>query len=329
MRPRPAAGGPGPPARGSLRAPRPTPPRASFFDGLFGNNPTSSKPTPSTPVPPEPGMKLQPFPRDLTSAVRAARTAARAALQAGARFIEVEIPPSSVTAVAGDAEGANEMTYSAFLLRDFLREWDREAATTRVFFPDAAEARTVQRGRGMDPAAGSAGVRASFAPGSHKFVVDHLTTPTPFLDVGLDIAKRDVVARVQPTDTLLVAAYPSFNVNEFLALADLVSGAPDTPLICWNGELDRVRSSYYPPIFYPKVAAAGRRVLPLLETAYYVHNFKSSSAGGSLFRCYPGPWQVLDARGKVVAVSEAMPTLKTVALDILPAAAAAAAARRG
>ena len=267
--------------------------------------------------------------------MRAARRSARAALADGARFVEVEIPPSSVTAVAGDAEGANEMTFSAFLLRDFLREFEREAATTRVFFPDAAESRTVQRGRGVDPAAGSAGVRPAFGAGSHRFIVDYLTTPTPFLDMGLDVAKRDAVAAVQATDTLLVAAYPSFNVNEFLAVADLVQRAPPSgddagdgpPLIVWNGELDRVRSGYYPPIFYRKVAAAGRAILPLLETAYYIHNFKGSG-GGSLFRAYPGPWQVLDARGKVVAVSEAMPTLKTVALDVLPAAAAAAAARR-
>jgi hypothetical protein len=261
--------------------------------------------------------------------VRAARTAARAALADGARFIEVEIPPSSVTAVAGDAEGANEMTFSAFLLRDFLREFEREAATTRVFFPDAAEARVVQRGRGMDPAAGSAGVRASFAPGTHKFIVDFLCSPTIFSDMGLDIAKKDVLGCVAPTDTLLVCAYPSFNVNEFIAMADLVRGRADKetpPLICWGGELDRVRSAgYYPAWAYPRVAAAGKAVLPSLETAYYIHNFKGSG-GGSLFRCYPGPWQVLDARGRVVAVSEAMPTLKTVALDVLPAAAAAAAA---
>ncbi len=304
-----------------------TRPCRGFLDGLF---PT---PTPadaaSTPAPPDPATlrTLQPFPRDLTAAVRAARTAAKAALESGATFVEVEMPSASIASVAGDAEGVNEMNASASLLRDFLREWERGGGGVRVFFPDQAEARIVQAGRGADPAAGSSGVVATFAPKTHPFSVDYLTTPTPFLDMGLDLRKRDVVAAVQPSDRLLVAAFPSFNVNEFLAVADLVAGAPDTPLLVFNGEIDRVRSGYYPALFYPKVAAAGARVLPKLTTAFYVHNFKGSG-GGTLFRCWPGPWQVLDARGKVVAVCERRPTLKTVALDVLPAAAAAAARRK-
>jgi len=306
-----------------------TRPRAGFFDGMFG---PSTPPSPaSTPAPPDPATLriLQPFPRDLTAAVRAARTAAKAALDAGATFVEVEMPSASLSSVAGDAEGVNEMNASAALLRDFLREWDRDGPAVRVFFPDQAESRIVQVGRGMNPGAGSAGVAPSFAPGTHTFSIDYLTTPTPLLDMGLDLKKRDAAGAVQATDKLLVAAFPYFNVNEFLAVADLVERAPGgVPLVVFNGEIDRVRSGYYPALFYPKVAAAGERVLPRLKTAFYVHNFKGAG-GGTLFRCYPGPWQVLDARGKVVAVCEARPTLKTVALDVLPAAAAAAARRGG
>lgn len=318
---------------GHARAPVPSPllpPRAGFFDGLFG--PATPPDPASVPAPPDPATlrSLQPFPRDLAAAVRAARTAAKAALDGGAAFVEVEMPAASISSVAGDAEGVNEMNASAALLRDFLREWDRAGPAVRVFFPDQAEARIVQTGRGMDPAAGSAGVTPSFAPGTHPFTIDFLTSPTAFSDMGLDIKKRDVAAAVKPGDALLVAAFPYFNVNEFLAVADLVeragpggSSGKGAPLVVFNGELDRVRSGYYPPLFYPKVAAAGDRILPRLTTAFYVHNFKGS-AGGTLFRCFPGPWQVLDARGRVVAVCEARPTLKTVALDVLPAA-----ARRG
>lgn len=32
--------------------------------------------------------------------------------------------------------GANEMTYSLQYLRQFMRAWQQEAATTRIFFPD-------------------------------------------------------------------------------------------------------------------------------------------------------------------------------------------------
>jgi len=58
-----------------------------------------------------------------------------------------------------------------------------------------------------------------------------------------------------------------------------------------------------------------------------IHNFKGAK-GGVLFRAYPGPWQVLTRRGRdgeeltVVHTQTTMPTLKQVASDILPRAAA-------
>ena len=39
-------------------------------------------------------------------------------------------------AFAGDAEGANEMTYSMGYLRQFCRSFQQNAAATRIFFPD-------------------------------------------------------------------------------------------------------------------------------------------------------------------------------------------------
>ena len=47
------------------------------------------------------------------------------------------------------------------------------------------------------------------------------------------------------------------------------------------------------------------------------------SAGGALFRAYPGPWQVYRRLPNMemirVQTQEKMPTLKQVALEILPA----------
>lgn len=40
------------------------------------------------------------------------------------------------TCTAGDAEGANEMTYSMGFLRQFCRSFQQNAAATRIFFPD-------------------------------------------------------------------------------------------------------------------------------------------------------------------------------------------------
>ena len=43
---------------------------------------------------------------------------------------------SALIRTAGDAEGANEMTYSMGFLRQFCRSFQQNAAATRIFFPD-------------------------------------------------------------------------------------------------------------------------------------------------------------------------------------------------
>ncbi|OEL20839.1 hypothetical protein BAE44_0018145 [Dichanthelium oligosanthes] len=80
-------------------------------------------------------------------------------------------------------------------------------------------------------------------------------------------------------------------------------------------------SKDYPSFFYPKLAELSKTFLPKLDTVYYIHNFKGVK-GGTLFRCYPGPWKVLRkaTSGDYICVhqQEEMPSLKEVALDILP-----------
>jgi hypothetical protein len=44
------------------------------------------------------------------------------------------------------------------------------------------------------------------------FQLDFLTQPTPLLELGIDTG-ANVCTRVQPTDEVFIAAYPSFNVN--------------------------------------------------------------------------------------------------------------------
>lgn len=286
-----------------------------------------------------------------------ARKATRAALDSGTVSVaEVEMPSSALYAVMGDAEGANEMTFSAELLRDFVREWEpRLGAKIRVFFPDRAELAVVTKGRGMDPAAGSAGVKASFAQTSCS--LDFLTDPTFLGDVGLDVRKRDASGLFDPDgegrrDALLVVAYPSFNVNEMIAVDDAwrammarrrsgraaaggggedSAPAPPPPIIIFNGELERIFSGYYPPLFYrrlAKVASAkdgGVLASKGADATYYIKNFKGLNPG-ILYRCWPGPWQVLRRRlradgsdGGTVCVwsSEERPSLKKVSLEIL------------
>lgn len=271
---------------------------------------------------------------DYNKAIEQAQDATRAALADGAELVEVEFPTTTLAACTGDGEGVNEMTASLRYLRQFLRAWQSQASTTRVFFPDDKELAVALHGRAMDPGAGSPGVEAVFENTSFK--MGFLTKPNAFLDLGLNIGKVNPAEQVRPEDKLLVAAYPYFNVNEMLAVEELFQQAVrrrGRAIVVFNGELDRIRSGYYPAVFYPKVAALNRTLLPSCQTAYYIKNFKGTRPG-TLFRAYPGPWQVFrrglsSADGTALVHSqETMPSLKEVALEILPKSDKALAATR-
>lgn len=121
--------------------------------------------------------------------------------------------------------------------------------------------------------------------GGASFKLDYLTKPSFFEDFGFT-EKVKMADRVKPEDELFVVAYPYFNVNEMLVVEELYKAAVSNTsrkLIIFNGELDRIRSGYYPPFFYPKLAALSKTLFPEMETVYYIHNFKGRY-GGVLFR---------------------------------------------
>jgi len=94
------------------------------------------------------------------------------------------------------------------------------------------------------------------------------------------------------------------------------------PIIVINGELDRIRSGYYPAFFYPRLQGAMKGFLENFDQALYIHNFKGTR-GGALLRTYPGEYQVFRRDGLGIDVREVhsqekMPSLKEVSLEILP-----------
>ena len=227
------------------------------------------------------GLTARAFPGSLPLAVRGAREAAGRALADGHALVEVEIPASAIDSVPGDGEGANEMTASGYQALEFARGLWRgpEAERLRVFFPDEGEKKLAE-------------TDTEWA--AEKFRLDYLTRPTVLLDIGLDVLKRPVAERCLPDDVAYLCPYPSFNVNEILTvreLSDTVAAAAGTPIVVFNGEIERLRSGYYPKIFYPKLDRLAQEWLPGFEAAYYLRNFKGSRPGAVL-REYPGPWQV-------------------------------------
>ncbi|KAK1408093.1 hypothetical protein QVD17_39726 [Tagetes erecta] len=251
-----------------------------------------------------------PFPADYDDLLLQAKEATQVALKDGIKLMEIEFPTAGLGSVPGDGEGGIEMTGSMQLIREFcdLLVVPEKATRTRIFFPEANE---VQFAR-----------KSVF--GGASFKLDYLTKPSFFEDFGF-VEKVKMVDRVKEEDELFIVGYPYFNVNEMLVVEELYKeavAATTRQMIIFNGELDRIRSGYYPSFFYPKLAALSKTLFPKMETVYYIHNFKGRN-GGTLFRCYPGPWKVLRRMGSryvCVHQQEEMPTLKEVALDILPSA---------
>uniref|UniRef100_A0ACD5TC62 Uncharacterized protein n=1 Tax=Avena sativa TaxID=4498 RepID=A0ACD5TC62_AVESA len=248
------------------------------------------------------------FPSDYTELIVQAKEATESAFKDGKHLLEIEFPTAGLQSVPGDGEGGIEMTGSMLLIREFCDCFvpAEKATRTRIFFPEANEVTFARQ--------------SAFEGCSLK--LDYLTKPSLFEDFGFT-TKIKMADRVQPNDEIFLVAYPYFNVNEMLVVEELYKEAvlnTERKMIIFNGELDRIRSGYYPPFFYPKLAELSKTFLPKLETVYYIHNFKGSK-GGALFRCYPGPWKVLrKVGGSFVCLheQEEMPSLKEVALNILP-----------
>ncbi|PSC68442.1 LOW PSII ACCUMULATION chloroplastic [Micractinium conductrix] len=223
------------------------------------------------------------------------------------------------------------MSYSAKYLRQFVRAWQDEASTTRIYFPDPKELAVALQGKSMDPNAGSWTLDPVFDGTRFKF--GYLMKPNAFLDMGITIGKINAADQLDGTEKLLVMAYPHFNPQEMIEVAEVhkhlvaaAGGATPTPIVTFNAEIDRIRTGYYPALFYPKIGQLAKNFTPKFTTAYYVKNFKGAT-GGAIFRCYPGPFQIYSrtARGfHLVEEREEMPSLREVSLDVLPRAASAA-----
>ena len=73
-----------------------------------------------------------------------------------------------------------------------------------------------------------------------------------------------------------------FAIAEMVAVKEVYDAklqGTDRVLLVFNGELDRIRSAYYPAVFYPGLAKMAKEWLPQFCQAYYIHNFKGRTPG--------------------------------------------------
>lgn len=85
---------------------------------------------------------------------------------------------------------------------------------------------------------------------------------------------------------IMVVVQPGFNVDEWISMERLQG---PLPIVTVNADLDKVRSNYYPRLFYPGLHAAKNRFLSKFGEVYYLKPF---SNGGTLFKRYPDIWRL-------------------------------------
>lgn len=124
---------------------------------------------------------------------------------------------------------------------------------------------------------------------------------SPFTVTSIESAvamlRRDSADRNDKTSPqIIVAVNPGFNVEEWIALAELqqCSGF-SCPLVVINGNLDRLRNGYYPRFFYPKLFQVTQSFYQKFETAF---NIRPIALGGDRYaawvtKSYPNKWLLL------------------------------------
>ena len=189
----------------------------------------------------------------------------RNAIADGKRVIELEVPTTDrfKDAPLNRINEANTL-YARELVRMFTQPQE-----LCVVFPDASEC---------------------------KYAIEDWGGPVPFALSSLVKPKR------QPDSVdKYVVMNPTFDVREYSYMDQLYSDEvqpKDGTMIIFNAELFKLRQGglmgYYPDIIFPKIAEVRRRLIPQVESAYYLRIFRGPPVG-ALYRKYPGPWMVLRA----------------------------------
>eukprot|EP00746_Dinoflagellata_sp_MGD_P131700 gnl/MRDRNA2_/MRDRNA2_65471_c0_seq1.p1 gnl/MRDRNA2_/MRDRNA2_65471_c0~~gnl/MRDRNA2_/MRDRNA2_65471_c0_seq1.p1 ORF type:complete len:364 (+),score=46.01 gnl/MRDRNA2_/MRDRNA2_65471_c0_seq1:120-1094(+) len=274
-------------------------------------------------------MGLAALPTSYPELICEVQAAVKRALANGDRLLEIDFPVGGLTKVAGDDEGMLENNLQAKYLRQFLRmnevSDEYPANLVRVCFGDEGEKSVAMNGgKGWDEIDA---VEATFDtwPGPVDYLFEKDVMKMTGLSDMLGMKREGVCDRIAPSDAMFVMAYPSYSIDELVAVEEVYrTTAAGRPIIIWNGELDKVRFGYYPPFWSRKeLSIVSKGLVPKTTTVFYLHNFKGSRPG-VLYHSYGGPWQVFirPPGGKALLVheQEERPSGKEVAMEILPRA---------
>jgi hypothetical protein len=216
----------------------------------------------------------------------------RNALADGKRVLELEIP---TTDRFKDTPLNRINEANTLYVREFVRMFTQPQELC-VVFTDAAECKYAIEDWGGGPVPFKLSRCINPPPHTHPCGVPahHAQTRTHAHSL---IKPQPMAVSVNK----YVVMNPTFDVREYSYMDQLYTSEiqpKDASMIIFNAELFKLRSGglmgYYPDIIFPKLAEVRRRLMPQVETAYYLRIFRGPPVG-ALYKKYPGPWMVLRA----------------------------------
>jgi len=224
----------------------------------------------------------------IANVLRRSTDATKQALQDGAKLIEIEFPSNRKNDLS--------VTETLDTTRAFVREFVKDSAFSSlgkdmwVLFPDKSESSLARKKWGEN---------------------------LPFTLSSIEGALSDTAANSATRPKLIMCVSPGFNVEEWIALEKLEDR--QAPIICINGNLDRLRNGYYPWFFYPELTRVTKAFYSRFTQALFLNPIAVSGdrLGAWLCKLYNSPWLVLvkaNERGSdfdIISSTEREPDAKT------------------
>lgn len=234
------------------------------------------------------GAEPAPPPSTFYQAIQQAVQAATAALEAGEQLMEIEFPPLPTARMESSTVGAYEVFDANIQLAvDFARPFAKEGKRVAIQFPDYVEKdRAVGNNNDMDEPVDGIRFGTLKDDGAGSFIERIWAKPS------LESAVRD-------DDDMFVII--GATCQELPDVENLVEAVGDRPVVFFNLGLDQSRGDLGLPAF-PRKQMHFRflsKILPIyyIRTRTYSRSLTKApylvNYSGALYRCYPGPYQVL------------------------------------
>lgn len=194
-------------------------------------------------------------------------------------------------------------------IRSFSSQYDRENLV--ILFGDTKEANLARKNWG-DPYLTTENT-SSENPSKNNFFtgfLDSFLPPSkssrlpdsglPFTVTDIETYKNYIEASTEDNmieNTLIIVVTPGYNVEEWINLSMIGNSSKlrggSSSIVIINGGLDKLRSGYYPQLFYPELARVSKLFYQKFVPAYYL----KPVSNGYVYNLYPNNWQVHDIDG--------------------------------